>query len=87
MAEIVRDMLEVEAELAEEREAYERHLAEQEAQQEHEYRLAKLKYSTAGRMRMWQKVLLAFAKSPVWIILAFRTKAELPEYWQKFLDS
>lgn len=56
------------------------------AEREHELRLAKLKYSTAGRFRMWGRVLIAFAKAPAIFVLAFKSKSDLPEYWQKFLD-
>jgi hypothetical protein len=90
MPQLAPDPEKYELERLEQRELADREVQERAAEREHEFRIAKLKYSTAGKMRLWQKVLLAFAKAPVWIILAFRagthTKADLPEYWQKFLD-
>lgn len=58
------------------------------AEREHEYRLAKLKYSTAGRFRMWGRVLIAFAKAPAWFVLAItsRRSLEMPDHWKKFLE-
>lgn len=63
-----------------------REAREHTAEREHEYRLAKLKYSTAGRFRMWGRVLIAFAKAPAWFVLAITLRGEAPEYWKKFLD-
>lgn len=80
------DPIRDEIEKREEEEAYARAEAEQQAEREHEYRLAKLKYSTAGKWRTWARVLVAFAKAPAWIVLAFRCKSDLPAHWQKFLD-
>lgn len=83
---LARSEEEFELERLAEREQEEREAARSEAEREHEYRLAKLKYSTAGRFRMWGRILIAFAKAPAWFVLACTLKGDAPEHWKKFLD-
>lgn len=86
MPQLATDPEQYELDRLEERELAERVAGEREAEREHEYRLAKLKYSTAGRYRMWGRVLIAFAKAPAWFILAITLRDDAPEHWKKFLD-
>lgn len=82
---IIRDATREEFDRLETLDALDREVALATAEREHAYRIAKLKYLTAGKYRMWGRVLTAFAKAPVWVVLAFH-KGEMPEHWKKFLD-
>lgn len=81
-----RDPEAYELERLEQQEAADREEAREAKEREHEYRLAKLKYSTAGRFRMWVRVLIAFAKAPAIFVLAFTLKDDAPEHWKKFIE-
>lgn len=88
MPKLTLDPEQYELERLEFLEQADREVLNRAAEREHEFRLAKLKYSTAGRFRLWGRVLIAFAKAPVWIVLAlpFKRAGDMPDHWKKFLE-
>lgn len=59
---------------------------------EHEYRLAKLKYSTEARHKALYKTFVALCKGPAWFVLAItlpmviRAGKDIPKFLQDFMN-
>lgn len=70
MAENIKPAWQVKEEHEAEMEELARHIKAERRRMDHELRLAKLKHATQPRYKAAERVLVAFAKSSAWVVLA-----------------